>query len=174
MKRGKPLHFAAPSHMSSATPMAISGRKTVTRLVRLLTSNRSYDERQTENWLGLMNLRHPDPKLSGRGRTCRPRRHHVFGASFLSVRAQPDRNEIPEDHCLRGMRHDSGAFERCESSLLLSGLYRRPRSFTGSCAFALAGCYRRSGIGRLPSPCPESFTVYSIARNYTLADEVDL
>jgi hypothetical protein len=35
--------------------------------------------------------------------------------------------------------------------LLSSGLYRRPRIFTGVSVFTLAGFHRRSGI----SPCPE-------------------
>jgi hypothetical protein len=60
--------------------------------------------------------------------------------------------------------------------LLLSGLYRRPRSFTGSCAFCARGLYRRSGIRSQdlhPAPkavlfsCPH-YTVFCVFVHMTI------
>ena len=44
------------------------------------------------------------------------------------------------------------------ASLLPSGLYRRPRSLTGSCATGACGLYRRSGVGPFgPHPAPKAW-----------------
>jgi len=52
--------------------------------------------------------------------------------------------------------------------LLLSGLYRRPRSFTGSCATSGArGLYRRLGIA-FAHPAPKVFIQFSIKVYYPL------
>jgi hypothetical protein len=55
------------------------------------------------------------------------------------------------------------------SSLLLSGLYRRPRNFTGSCpeldSWASLMSYHRSGIGSSdPHPAPKVFILYMFFR----------
>jgi hypothetical protein len=64
-------------------------------------------------------------------------------------------NTRPEEIPLRGGRNR--ARERVSRCLLLSGLYRRPRTLTGSCAFCACGLYRRSGIGRFrPHPAPKA------------------
>ena len=57
------------------------------------------------------------------------------------------------------------------SSLLLSGLYRRPRNFTGSCptldSWASLASYHRSGIGSFdPHPAPKVFILYMIFGYY--------
>ena len=57
------------------------------------------------------------------------------------------------------------------SSLLLSGLYRRPRNFTGSCpnldSWASLASYHRSGIGSFdPHPAPKVFILYMIFDYY--------
>jgi len=78
------------------------------------------------------------------------------GQTSRSDPARPDRFENPEDIRLRGNRHDTGALGRRISSLLLSGLYRRPRNFTGSCAIALAGCTADRELGCCPHPAPKA------------------
>ena len=66
---------------------------------------------------------------------------------------QKPRRDTSSGYACRGRRHDW----RQPSYLLLSGLYRRPRSLTGSCAFALAGSTADRELGCLALTLPRRF-----------------
>jgi len=78
--------------------------------------------------------------------------------------AAPGPNQTRRED-LFGETGSLGRGMRPAASLLPSGLYRRPRSLTGSCAWGACGLYRRSGVGPCgPHPAPKAWSICSIAQ----------